>query len=663
MCGIVGLIGGGAPRDAQERTIELRRMNDTLRHRGPDDFGEWFEPELDVALAQRRLSIVDLSPLGHQPMISASGRYAITFNGEVYGFATLRRELQGLGFQFKGGSDTEVLLAAIEAFGVAEALKRITGMFAFGLWDRRERELWLGRDRFGEKPMLYAVQNGRLFFGSELRALIAATGFRAEIDRAAIPGYLRFNYFPGTASALKGVKRLAPGHIARIPLSKLTSREISSAADVRTEAYWSAREVFTHARARGATIDFDSAVEELGRRLQDIVARQMIADVPLGAFLSGGVDSSLVVAMMTKVSREKVKTFTIGYSEKAYDESPYAKRVAEHLGTEHYEIPVSSAEALNVAKTIGRLYDEPFADQSQIPTFLVSKAARTKVTVALTGDGGDEIFGGYNRHVWAERVWKAIRRAPQPLRTLVSGSLGVMGQESWDHTGDFLRKTGIRALSHQALGLKIQKLRTCLKASDAQDLYMRLASMWDAPHELVLGAEPDGAHRYFPDVGDDMAQSMMFWDAVTYMPGDILTKVDRASMATSLETRAPFLDHELAAWSWSLPLDYKIRGSTGKLILRSLLAKHVPTEMFERPKQGFGVPVDLWLRGPLKSWAAALLDRDRLRAEGVFDAVRIHAAWDKHQSGAADLSQGLWSILMYQLWSENLNESRVQLAA
>jgi asparagine synthase (glutamine-hydrolysing) len=608
----------------------------------------WLEPDIDLALGHRRLAIIDPSPTGAQPMHSASGRYVITYNGEIYGFQELRQQLSS-GVEWKGTSDTEVLLAAIERWGVARALEQCTGMFAFALWDRKEKVLWLARDRIGEKPLYYALQNGVFFFGSELRALLRSHRFSAKIAPENLPHYVRFNYFPDARTALQGVQRLLPGHVLAISLSDLRSRRWPCAGDIPVKAYWDASAKLAQAQAAPYRGSFDDAVEELDARLLTAVKRQMIADVPVGAFLSGGLDSSTIVAMMGRSSRHPAKTFTIGYAESGYDEGPFAAKIAAHLGTDHTGLVVCPEMAMGVIQRLGEFYDEPLADQSQIAVLLVSQLARTKVTVALTGDGGDELLGGYNRHALISRVWKAMRYAPQGMRGIGAGALGLLSPELWDRIGGFAARNKLPGLAHVGLGLKMQKLRDCLSARDEKEIYQRLTSHWRDPSS-ILSSPSDANYPELPDANCDVALKTMFWDMMTYLPGDVLAKVDRASMAYSLETRAPFLDHTLVEWAWGLPSHYKVQGGVGKQILRKVLARYVPPELFERPKQGFGLPMAVWLRGPLKDWAAGLLDARRLNEQGYFAPKPVAEAWALHQSGRADMSFALWGVLVFQLW-------------
>jgi asparagine synthase (glutamine-hydrolysing) len=649
MCGVTGFWAGSAEADP---AAVVRRMADAIRYRGPDSSGEWTEPDCGMALGHRRLSILDLSPLGHQPMVSPGGRFVVAFNGEVYNFEALREELRaGAGAEqptFCGHSDTEVLLHAVEAWGVEGAARRFVGMFVFALWDRRERVLHLVRDRLGIKPLFYGWVGRTLVFGSELKALRAFPGFDAGVDRGALALYLRHGYVPSPFTIYTGIRKLPPGTI--LSLASPDDR------DAQPAAFWSAEEVV----ARGAADPFrgtdEEAAEELDRLLREAVGLRMIADVPLGAFLSGGVDSSTVVALMQAQSSRPVKTFSIGFHEEAYDEARHAAAVSAHLGTDHTEMYVTPAEALAVIPRLPEMYDEPFGDPSQVPTFLVSQLARRHVTVSLSGDGGDELFGGYNRHVWAKKVWKTFGWIPREVRAGMSRALTGVSPEGWDRLAGALSGVLPGRFSHRTPGYKLHKLAEVLPARDAEAFYHLLVSQWRRTENVVLdGTEPytrltDPARR---SAGMDFTESMMYLDLVTYLPDDILTKVDRASMAVSLEARVPLLDHRVVEFAWRLPLSTKVRAGQGKWLLRRVLDRYVPRELIERPKTGFGVPIDSWLRGPLREWAEELLNARRLAEEGFFAPGEVRAKWHEHLSGSRDWQYQLWNVLMFQAWLES----------
>jgi len=542
---------------------------------------------------------------------------------------------------------------------VAAALARVDGMFAFAVWDRKDRLLWLARDRFGEKPLYYSLQTGTVIFGSELRAFNHSKRFQPKLAKESIPLYLAHGCFPDTSCVWADMLRLRPGHYACVDLSQLASGQLTDVSDIPTRPYWDPVEAYSRARAAPYRGSFEDAVGDLERKLRKVVKTRMVSDVPLGAFLSGGIDSSLLVAIMA-MEGAKVDTFTIGYDDKAYDEAVFARRVAQHIGTNHHEIRVDVADALSVAHKIGTIYDEPFADQSQIPSYLVSAAARGHVTVALTGDGADEIFGGYNRHVWLPRVWRYLDRVPMLYRSALGAPLNWLSQENWNWIGRTAEATGLKWLAHAGLGLKMQKLNRCLTAASEEELYRSISEMWQNPSGLMNDGETFAAQAALPSIHGGSTDRVIFWDTISYLPNDILTKVDRASMAVSLETRAPYLDHRLAEWSWSLPTEYKVEATQGKKIMRHLLARHVPAGLFERPKQGFGIPIDGWLRGPLRSWGESLLDPARIRAEGLFNEKLIQVAWSQHQSGRVDRSSELWCILVFQCWLEQMHGSDTQ---
>ncbi len=624
----------------------VTRMTDTLRQRGPDDSGAWVEAERGIALGFRRLAILDLSPSGHQPMQSADGRYVIVFNGEIYNFGQLREELIRQGATFRGTSDTEVMLAGFSAWGLIETVKRLNGMFAFALWDRQERTLHLVRDRLGIKPLYYGWQGNTLLFGSELKALRAHPAFQADVNRDALTLFLRYNDVPAPLSIYAGIFKLLPACI-------LTIRPHTHPEDCAPTPYWSAREAVERGLADPFPGDEHEAIEQLGAHLRRSVGLRMIADVPLGALLSGGIDSSTIVALMQAQSQRPVKTFSIGFHESGFDEAAHAKAVARYLGTEHTELYVTPEETRAVIPLLPTLYDEPFSDSSQIPMFLVSQLARQHVTVSLSGDGGDELFGGYNRYFWAPRLWKRMGWMPAFVRKGAAGLIQGVRPQAWARgiqaTGRLLR--GMREVPNA--GDKAHRLAESLRAENPAALYIDLVSHWKEPTKLVLnGREPIPT---LTDLPGTYAERMMYQDLVTYLPDDILTKVDRASMGVSLEARAPFLDdHKTVELAWQLPLNMKLRGGQGKWILRQVLYRYVPPEMVERPKMGFGVPLDCWLRGPLREWAEALLDEGRLRREGFFDPAPIRSTWREHLSGQFNRQYLLWDVLMFQAWREAL---------
>jgi len=645
MCGLTGFWQPGNFSADAAQAVAVK-MADRIAHRGPDDAGVWVDESAGIALAHRRLSIVDLSPAGHQPMQSASGRFVLAFNGEIYNHLALRAELDGvpLAPAWRGHSDTETLLAGFAAWGVAATLQRSVGMFAIGLWDRSERRLTLARDRLGEKPLFYGWVRGAFLFGSELKALRAYSGFDNPVSRDALALYAQFCTVPAPYSIYQDIFKLEPGCVLSLDASGLASRS------VRTEPYWR----FTDAVRQGLAAPIRSEVEAvaaLEAALREAVALQAVADVPLGAFLSGGVDSSTIVALMQTQSSRPVQTFTVSFDEAGFDESPHALAVARHLGTEHHALRVTAADARAVIPLLPAMYDEPFADSSQIPTRLVCQAARSRVTVALSGDAGDELFGGYNRYFWGQRVWNRMKWIPQGLRRGVAGGVARVPMPAWDALGRAL--PGAHGVAR--LGDKVHKLAKLTAATSLDDLYRGLVTEWPQAADVVRGA------GRLPTRLDDAAlvagvpeaeQRMMLWDTLTYLPDDILTKVDRAAMSVSLETRVPFLDHRVVELAWRLPLQMKIRDGRGKWALRQVLYKYVPRELIERPKAGFGIPVGQWLRGPLRDWAEGLLDEARLKREGYFNSAPIRDVWQQHLGGRHDWTPRIWSVLMFQAWLE-----------
>lgn len=663
MCGLAGFLGRPAPQDVL--STRGSAMADTLWHRGPDDGGLWVDAEAGLCLAHRRLAIVDLSPAGHQPMASPGGRYQMAFNGEIYNHGEIRAELQAAGLApaaWRGHSDTETLLCAIEHWGLEATLARATGMFAIALWDRVERTLQLARDRFGEKPLYYGWVSGggepAFVFGSELKALRAHPGFDNPVHRGALALYMRYLYVPAPHSIHQRVFKLEPGCLLRIsgPLPDAPAGPLRPPArhgSVQVTRWWSLGDAVTAGKADPFTDDAE-ATQALEQALSRTIAQQSLADVPLGAFLSGGVDSSAIVALMQAQSTRPVKTFTIGFDEAAYDESPHAAAVAQHLGTEHHALRVTAADAQAVIPTLPAMYDEPFADSSQIPTRLVCAAARREVTVALSGDAGDEMFGGYNRYLWGPRLWRRLGRLPYPLRQGLAGLLGGVPAAGWDALAAPLqgRRPGAGGVSR--VGEKLHKLARSIRGvHDIDGLYRRLVAEWQDPAQVVRApaAEPPTTlDDALPHGLSDPVQRMMFLDSLSYLPDDILCKVDRAAMSVSLETRVPFLDHRVAQLAWRLQPHMLIRGGQGKWALRQVLYRHVPRALIERPKQGFGIPVGQWLRGPLREWAEPLLNAQRLESEGFFHAAPVRDRWTQHLDGREDHTAALWAVLNFQAW-------------
>lgn len=641
MCGFAGALG--PPRPVDQARDEALRMARTLAHRGPDDEGAWADPRGEAALAFRRLSILDLTPEGHQPMASADGRYTVVFNGEIYNCDALREELRAGGATFRGRSDTEVLLAAVRAWGIEATLPRLWGMFAIALWDGEERALHLVRDRLGKKPLYQGWCGSAFLFGSELKALRAHPAFAGELDPEALAAYLRFSYVPAPRSIYRRVGKVPPG-------CWLTVRPDRPGETPAPRRFWDPVEVARAGQAAPLVLSDAEAAAELERLLGDAVRLRMVADVPLGAFLSGGIDSSTVVALMRAQGRP-AQTFTIGFTEREYDESRHAAAVARHLGCQHTELVVTPEEARAVIPLLPTLYDEPFADPSQLPTFLVSRLARRSVTVALSGDGADELFGGYNRYVLGTRAWSLLRRVPRPLRAGGGSLLRALPPALWDRLGRGLDAVLPAHRRGLVTGNRAHKVGGLLGAAGADALYRRLVSTWPEPERLLASPAPPPAAEEVPR-SLDPAHRMMLADLLTYLPDDILAKVDRASMGTSLEARAPFLDHRVVEFAWRLPLTQKIRGGTGKWLVRQVLARHVPDALTRRPKQGFALPVDAWLRGPLREWAEELLSEARLRREGLLEPGPIRAALRDHLAGTGNRQYELWTVLMFQAWLE-----------
>lgn len=644
MCGIAGFLGGGL--SAERALAELAAMTAALRQRGPDDEGFWVDAESAVALGHRRLAVIDLSPLGAQPMRSASGRFSITFNGEIYNFRTLRAELAGRGVRFRSASDTEVLLAAIEEWGLAEALERSRGMFAFGLWDAAERVLWLARDRFGEKPLYYGQVGNLFLFGSQLKALRAHGGWRGELDRDALALLLRYQYIPAPHSIFRGIRKLLPGCALAVRVQERGFR-------LEELRYFEPASIATGDPPPASEEDL---VEQVGAALAESVRLQMVADVPVGAFLSGGIDSSLVVAEMQRASSQPVRTFSIGFEDARFDETPYSREVAARLGTRHTELRVSPGDALEIIPRLPAIYDEPFADSSQIPTALVSRLARDEVTVSLSGDGGDELFGGYLRYLEVADRWRRLQSPSGTWRRALARTLTRLPAGALSPFVPPLRAAAcVRSRSAQ----RIKERAYGWTAGSLPDLYDVMTSCWQTADRFVVGAARGmgaGAGQGMPGCGPGAGPlaHMMLADTRCYLPDDILVKVDRAAMAVSLETRVPLLDIEVARSAWRIPASLHMRDGRGKWVLRRLLERHLPLKLFERPKSGFAMPVAQWLRGELRDWAEALLDPARLRREGYLLAPEIRRRWQQHGRGEADWAPHLWTVLMFQAWLEDL---------
>ena len=659
MCGISGIFGN-LRKDELDNSI--RKMSSTLTHRGNDDAGIWIDEENSVAFGHQRLSIVDLSSAGHQPMISPCGRFSVIFNGEIYNHLQLRKKLNDSKYEhsWKGHSDTETLVSAFSQWGIEKTLIQLVGMFAIAVWDTRIKKLYLIRDRFGEKPLYYGWSNNTFLFGSELKALRSYKGFNNEIDRNVLSLYMQYMYVPSPYSIFKDVYKLDPGCILEIddsgkvqPPEQITS-SVFNAKGISIKQWYSLSKIAKNSQ-NNLIEDENEAIELLEKTLLESVQSQLISDVPLGAFLSGGIDSSMIVALMSKACNHPVKTFTIGFEESGFNEAIYAKEVAKYLDTDHHELYVTSRDAFEVIPSLPSLYDEPFADSSQIPTHLVSKLARQNVTVSLSGDAGDELFGGYNRYLWGNRVWNKLKWMPPITRQALGLIMQKLPTSTWD-AANYLLPDKYRVAS---MGDKVHRMAYRLKTvRNLDDVYRSLVTEGYQEDNIVnnvkislktkistndiVGKFPDSEHR------------MMLWDAITYLPDDILTKVDRAAMGVGLETRIPFLDHRVAELAWRLPLNMKIKNGIGKWPIRQVLYKYVPKELIERPKAGFAVPVGQWIRGPLREWADDLLDSSRMYSEGYFDSRLVKKMWEQHLSGDYDHTSRLWSILMFNVWLDEL---------
>jgi len=637
MCGIAGYVGKTSyPYNC------LGEMAKAINHRGPDDRGTWYNEDEEIGLAHARLSILDLSSAGHQPMHSVSKNFVLVFNGEIYNHKVLRSELELIAQRnWLGHSDTETLLVAIDHWGLEKTLKKAKGMFAIALWDKRNKNLSLACDRIGEKPLYYGWVNDQFVFASELKSIKKFPEFKNLIDRNSLALFLRFNSIPAPHSIYQDIYKLEPGQIIQLN---------AESKKVKKFNFWSTEEVYNKGNLSQISGTPKEIVDQLEVVLSKAVSSQMQSDVPLGAFLSGGIDSSTIVALMQSQSDSQVNTFTIGFNAKEYDEAKHARMVANHIGTNHFEMYVSERDALDIIPDLPNIYDEPFADSSQIPTYLVSKFAKQEVTVALSGDAGDELFGGYNRYVFAEKMFSKIMKGPISIRQLISSAIFTMTEEKWNTLlNNFLSER------FTDIGHKLHKVANVLPSKSIRDMHFKLVSQIHNPSDWLLNA-----NEYKTPLNDDTErfvelnpiEQMMAYDLITYLPTDILTKVDRAAMAVSLETRVPFLDLNVIEFSASLPMEFKIRNGVTKWALREVLYKHVPKDLIERPKMGFGVPLAEWLRGPLQDWAESLLDEKRLHQEGFFDVEFVRNKWLEHLSGKRNWHHQLWNVLMFQAWLE-----------
>lgn len=650
MCGINGFFNRNSLENAK---VAVLQMNQAIQHRGPDASEIWHDNQSNLLLGHCRLAIQDISDAGSQPMHSVSGRFVIVFNGEIYNHLLLRNELnsQRLSPNWRGHSDTETLLACFSAWGVSKTLKKLIGMFAIALWDREQNLLTLARDRLGEKPLYWGWQGENLYFSSELKALKANTFFKTEVDRNSITLLLRHNCIPAPYSIYKGIYKLKPGHYVQIALSNLTQ-----ARKAEPISYWSFNNIVESGLKEPFKGTPTQAVDSLEKALLTSINDQMLSDVPLGAFLSGGVDSSTIVALMQTQSSTPIKTFTIGFNVEGYNEAKHAKNVAKYIGTDHTELYIQPLDALNVIPKLSNIYSEPFSDSSQIPTFLVSELASKHVKVVLSGDGGDELFGGYNRYLMAQNIWQQSRKFPKQIRKFISQVLQTLPPNKWDLIFEKLTPILPSPLRIRTPGDKVYKLAGVMNINDKHEYYQKLTSHWQQPNNIVIkGNEPAtliNTPSSWPNT-DNFQHAMMAMDAQTYMTDDILVKVDRAAMANSLETRVPLLDHRIVELAWQMPLDYKIRNGDGKWLLKQVLYRHVPQDLIERPKMGFAIPLHEWLRTSLKDWAESLLDENLLKQQGYFHPLPIRKIWSEHLSGKYNHQNQLWDILMFQAWLES----------
>ncbi|GAB4337655.1 MAG: asparagine synthase (glutamine-hydrolyzing) [Calditrichia bacterium] len=644
MCGISGIVAKNGNCDLLEN---ITRMTSILEKRGPDDFGYWLDPEYGVALGHRRLSIIDVSPSGHQPMVSSDGRYVIVLNGEIYNYLEIKEKIeifdQGKGFhtKWKGTSDTEILLESVCRFGIEETLRLSKGMFAFAVWDRRNKKLFLARDRMGEKPLFYSHNSEGLCFGSSVKALKQSDFIKPGLNKKALNLYFKYNYIPAPLSIYEEIFKLLPAHylVYDLKLNKIAIKE-----------YWSLKKIILQGRETLFSGTEEQALDELDNILTTVLKRQSISDVPIGAFLSGGIDSSTIVAFFQKISKEPINTFTIGFNHEGYNEAEYAKSIAKFLKTNHTELYLDPKQALEVIPQIPKIFDEPFGDASQIPTYIVSKLAREQVTVALSGDGGDENFAGYIRHYMTPTLWKKLKKIPLPLRKMVSRGILKIPPAQLDNVYGSLKKI-INFPDYPNMGNYLHKIAGAIPATEPLGIYHHLVSHWEK--SIIRGeSDPDNFNISIDGNGIDLVDQMIFLDQMTYLPDDILVKVDRAAMGVSLESRAPFLDPDVVEFAWRLPNAFKIKDGQGKWILKRLLSRYLPKELIDRPKMGFSLPIDEWLRTDLKNWMLELLDKQKLMEQGILDADYINLKIEQHLSGRYNWALRLWNVLMFQLWLE-----------
>ncbi|MGX5172735.1 asparagine synthase (glutamine-hydrolyzing) [Aliikangiella sp. IMCC44653] len=662
MCGIAGIITQNLDLNLPQLSAQMAR---SLAHRGPDDNDYWIEKNLthcQLGMVHTRLSIQDLSAHGRQPMQSASQRYCIVYNGEVYNFKRLRSQLESKGYSFSSGSDTEVILAAIEAYGLHQAVALFEGMFAFALWDKKHQTLSLCRDRLGEKPLYYGWYQDSFYWTSELKALQQLDSWKAPVNHAILPQYLKYGYVPQPDSIYEKHYKLLPGSILSFSLEQLFSAKFSpktvqDKATICPKPYWNLAD-FTSKENRNTHLSYAQAVESLDELLNHVVQDQMISDVPFGAFLSGGIDSSLTTSIMQAQSQVPINTFTIGFKEKDYNEAGFAAEIAKHLGTNHHEMIIESKDCLNLVQNIPQIMSEPFADSSVLPAYFVSKMAREEVTVALSGDAGDELFCGYNRYTHTAEIWTKLNRLPYPIRQVLSKTILLFPPAMYETIYNLLSKALSSSNKNTRVGLKIQKLAKMLAKRDSTEIYEMLIA-YCQPEDSI----PQTTATYYNlldsdlianlDSQNDFIEKAMAVDTLTYLPDDNLTKVDRTSMASSLETRLPLLNHKVVEFAWTLPLEFKYQNGVSKRILRDVLFKRVPKALIERPKMGFSVPIADWLKGPLKHWSESLLIDPQSHSHGLLNQSHVAQMWQQHLSGKRDNSAALWSILMFQAWYAN----------
>ncbi len=649
MCGFAGVVIDKSTAKLSQSIIE--KMGDSISHRGPDSSGVWLDAEIGIAMVHRRLSILDLSPSGHQPMQSSSGRFTLVFNGEIYNHLSIRSQISDA-YQWRGHSDTETILAGFEIWGIKNTIQKSTGMFSLAVWDAKEKSLSLFRDRIGEKPLYYGWQNGSFLFGSELKSLIVHPSFQHEIDRNSLSLFMRYGYVPSPASIYKGIQKLAPASF--IELFPYSNSFRNEETPVPAE-YWSLAEVVSDGQKRSDLMNSIEIQEKLDFLLREVIDQQMVADVPVGAFLSGGIDSSTIVAIMQTLSRKKIKTFSVGIEAEGYNEAPYAKEIAEFLGTDHTELFFSDKEARNIIPDLPGIYDEPFSDPSQIPTFYLSQVSRKDVAVSLSGDAGDELFAGYNRYFLGDLIHKINRNLPRPLMKALTSAVYRISPQIWDTCFSPIKSFLPTNISTRPIGDRLHKLAKIFQQSDFMSTYVAMMSHWQDPSKIVINGSDSinqSSLRNLSSNCDDLFHKMMAFDTVTYLPDDILVKVDRAAMSCSLETRLPFLNHHLVEFAWQIPLSMKIKNGKGKSVLRNVLYKYIPQELFDRPKTGFGLPIHSWLRGPLREWAESLLNESRLKNQGYLETAPITEKWQQHLSGHRNWHLQLWNVLIFQSWFE-----------